>query len=101
MDTSQWLHYQGQSKKRRYNMNIQECSEIAESWESWCGETQWSKKLREFGELGGKIEYFCGVPQSASAIPLCFVLIMPDNSKFGSSRLKDIRNAIKIIKAEV
>ena len=76
-------------------MEPMSCDYVADRWAGWCGETQWSKKLREFGKLGGAVIWYCGVPQSASAIPLCFSLIMPDKSKFnGSSRLKDIRQAI-------
>ncbi len=77
---------------------IFECAVIAELWESWCGKTAWSVLLRQFGELGGKIEYRCGMPQSKSAIPLTFALIKPDGSKItGNSRLKDIREGIKLL----
>lgn len=78
---------------------------VASLWERWCGETRWSILLREFGSLGGKIEYWCGVPQSASAIPLTFELMLPDGSIFqapdeGNSRLKDIRAAISEAKEQ-
>ena len=72
---------------------------VAKFWESWCGITPWSKYLREFGELGGLIKYWGGVPQSASAIPLCFELLMPVGDVFpGGSRLKDIRAAVASLK---
>lgn len=77
------------------------CDPIADLWESWCGETLWSKKLKEFGRLGGKITYYCGMPRSASAIPLCFVLHLPNGKEFnGRSRLKDIQQAISKAKGE-
>jgi hypothetical protein len=78
--------------------HIQTCEEVATSWENWCGETPWSKSLRKFGELGGKVIWWCGVPRSASAIPLCFVLVMPDGFHYqGHSRLRDIKDAIAAI----
>lgn len=75
---------------------IQPASEVADYWARWCGEdTQWVKRLREFGELGGLVRWWCGYPKSASAIPLAFVLFTPDGSELpGNSRLKDIRAAI-------
>ena len=78
-------------------MDILECDYVAEQWVLWCGETQWSESLREFGKLGGKIVWWCGYPRSASAIPLCFTLILSSGKKYqGTSRLKDIKNAIKL-----
>jgi hypothetical protein len=79
-------------------VEIQDCESVADSWAAWCGETQWSKKLRQFGELGGKIKWWCGVPQSPSAIPLCFSLYDAQKKEIeGSSRLKDIRYAIEYL----
>ncbi len=80
---------------------IEKPDNVAALWEAWCGETPWSKGLREFGALGGLIQYWCGVPRSASAIPLCFGLFYPDGRRIetgGDSRLKDIRAAISILK---
>jgi len=76
-------------------MKEQGCKYVAESWEKWCGSTPWSENLKELGELGGKIIWYCGYPQSASAIPLCFVLVMPSGEEFGHSKLKDIKKAIR------
>ncbi len=75
------------------------CAEIAERWENYGGSTPWTKSLRAFGDVGGQIIYWCGMPGSKSAIPLTFELIMPDGSRFvaadgGAYRLKDIRAAI-------
>lgn len=69
-------------------------AEVAELWEGWCGPTPWSEGLRTFAKLGGTIQFWCGRPRSASAIPLTFVLRAPDNTEFNGSRLKDIRAAI-------
>lgn len=70
------------------------CSEVAEMWESWCGETKWSKSLRKFGDAGGRVIWWSGYPRSASAIPLCFSLFLDGKELNGGSRLKDIRAAI-------
>lgn len=71
---------------------------VAEAWERWCGETQWSKALREFAALGGRITWWCGYPQSVSAIPLCFTLHKSTGEEInGGSRLKDIKAAIAIL----
>lgn len=69
---------------------------VAEMWEHWCGETEWSRSLRRFGEMGGLIRYWCGMPRSRSAIPLTFALFAPDGSKlpYDGSRLKDIKAAV-------
>ncbi|HEY3525884.1 MAG TPA: hypothetical protein VGK47_06790 [Nitrososphaeraceae archaeon] len=77
------------------SIEISNCNDVAEEWEGWCGITPWSTLLRKFGELGGKIIYYCGYPQSKSAIPLCFVLVLPDGKEIKGSRLKDIREGIK------
>ncbi len=78
---------------------IKSCNDVAETWEAWCGETAWSRNLRAFGKLGGQVNDFGGVPQSVSAIGLCFMLILPDGSEFpGNSRLKDIRAAVNFLK---
>lgn len=70
--------------------------QVAADWEDWCGVTKWSIALRKFGELGGKIVWWSGYPQSKSAIPLCFSLFRPDGVEIlCKSRLKDIRAAIE------
>lgn len=75
--------------------------EIAARWEAWCGETAWSRSLREFGALGGRIQYWCGMPRSASSIPLTFALFRPDGTKFDCDyRLKDIRAAVAELSSE-
>lgn len=71
-----------------------ECKYVAEQWERWCGKTPWSENLRKFGRLGGKIIWWGGYPQSKSAMPLCFVLVMPDKREWKGSRLKDIKQAV-------
>ena len=48
--------------------------EVAKAWVAWCGETAWSKALIEFSMYGGLIKWFCGYPQSKSAIPLLCVI---------------------------
>ena len=76
-------------------MEVISCEEVAKQWENWCGDTPWSRGLREFGDEGGKIIWYCGFPRSKSAIPLCFSLVMPSGIEVpGSSRLKDIKEAI-------
>ena len=74
------------------------CSIVADAWETWCGETPWSIALREFGNLGGTIIWWCGYPRSKSAISLCFTLYLNGAKLPGSSRLKDIRRTICIAK---
>jgi hypothetical protein len=75
--------------------HIQTCEAVASAWERWCGVTPWSISLRLFGNLGGKVIWYGGMPRCASAIPLCFTLIMPDGTKYnGRSRLMDIKDAI-------
>lgn len=70
-------------------------AQVAKAWERWCGDTTWSRAMREWAELGGKVIWWGGYPQSASAIPLCFVLVDATGQKMpGSSRLKDIRAAV-------
>lgn len=79
---------------------IEHPDEIADLWEMWCGVTKWSVSLRRFGELGGRIRYWCGVPRSASAIPLTFALFDPDGVQLPCSyRLKDILAAIATLEA--
>lgn len=71
---------------------------LARFFEAWCGETPWSKQLRRLGELGGLVKHYCGVPRSASAIPLCFSILLPDGHEFPcDSRLKDLRAAVKYL----
>ena len=72
--------------------------DTVEAWVAWCGETPWSKYLRRFGELGGKMIYWGGMPQSASAVPLCFQLFAPDGKELPcESRLKDIKAAVEYL----
>lgn len=81
---------------------IQPAAEVAEVWESWCGDTPWSKALREFGSLGGLIRYWCGVPRCASAIPLTFELFAPDGTSLPCRyRLRDIRDAVTTLRNKV
>lgn len=81
---------------------LQPGQKLAARWEAWCGETHWSKTMRRFGELGGLVRDFGGVPQSRSAIPLCFSMHRADGRKFENlhSRLKDIRAAVAALEAE-
>jgi len=86
----------------RKGMEMRDPAEIAEAWESWCGETPWSRALRRFGELRGKMQWLDGYPRCRSAIPLCFCLYAPDGSELPShSRLKDIRAAIATLEGVV
>lgn len=79
-----------------------DCAAVAECWERWCGITPWSKNLRRFGELGGQIIWWCGYPQSKSAIPLCFTLLATNGTKIpGNSRLKDIKAAVSTLTESV
>ncbi len=72
---------------------------VAESWEFWCGCTAWSRAMRSFGNLGGMVTWYCGYPQSSSAIPLCFGLCDGSGHEIVSgSRLKDIKAAVEILK---
>lgn len=74
---------------------IRPAAEIADAWAHWCGENRWTKALREFHDLGGLVRWWCGYPQSASAIPLTFELFRADGTALASEhRLKDIRAAI-------
>ncbi len=76
--------------------------DVAEAWEHWGGNTPWSRAMREWSELGGRVIYWGGLPQSASAIPLCFVLVDASGQEIpGKSRLKDIREAVVAAKGEV
>ena len=54
--------------------------------------------MDEFAALGGFAEDWGGVPQSKSAIPLTFALILPDGSRLPDCRyrLADIRRAITL-----
>ncbi len=75
---------------------------IAHAWERWCGDTPWSRAARKLGELGGLIIWWCGYPQSASAIPLCFGILLPDGHEFPcDSRLKDLRAAVKYLEEKL
>jgi hypothetical protein len=80
---------------------IENAVNMAEEWEAYGGETTWSRAARRFGELGGLVQYWCGMPRSASAIPLTFALFKPDGTPLPSHyRLKDIHAAIATLEAE-
>lgn len=80
---------------------IEDPEATAAFWEQYIGDSSWSRLLREFGRLGGKIQYWCGVPRSASAIPLTFSLHRPNGLELPCQyRLKDIRAAIETLKRE-
>ena len=90
---------------RRINGRMQPLTgqEVAGEWENWCGETPWSRAMREFGELGGTSVWWCGYPRSCSAIPLTFTLIAPTGEElYCDYRLKDIKAAVATLaKAEI
>lgn len=70
--------------------------EVADAWKRWCGETAWSRGLRDWAELGGTMMWWCGYPRSKSAIPLSFTLIDPQGNEVpGEGRLKDIETAVE------
>ncbi|MCJ7747907.1 MAG: hypothetical protein MUP27_09190 [Desulfobacterales bacterium] len=75
------------------------CDLVIEAWERWCGKTKWTELLSKFNQLGGQIIWWCGFPQSKSAIPLCFSLYLNGEKLECHSRLKDIQHAIN--KAEM
>lgn len=78
---------------------IEPAVNVAEKWEAYQGETRWSKAMRRFGELGGLCQYWCGMPQCASAIPLTFALFAPDGTEFECKyRLKDIYAATELLR---
>jgi hypothetical protein len=78
---------------------IQAAANVAAIWEDYQGETAWTKSMREFGSLGGLVQYWCGMPRCASSIPLTFALFAPDGTKLECSyRLKDIHAAIATLK---
>lgn len=57
--------------------------------------------MHRFGDLGGTCRWRCGYPQSASAIPLTFVLFKPDGTKIpGGSRLKDVEAAVRTLESD-
>jgi len=74
--------------------------EVAKDWERWCGITSWSKGMRALKGKGVKVVWYGGLPRSASAIPLCFTIIMPNSKEIDGSRLKDIKRAIREVKNE-
>jgi hypothetical protein len=77
---------------------IETVDDTITAWESWGGPSKWTQQLRIFGDLGGKIQYWSGVPRSASAIPLTFALFAPDGTKLPCNyRLRDITNAISLL----
>lgn len=55
------------------NYNGQVC-DIAQAWKAWCGDTRWSRAMRQCERMNLDITWFCGYPQSPSAIPLCFLI---------------------------
>jgi len=77
---------------------ITSADKVAQAWEDWCGVTQWSKYVRELHKYNCKINWFCGFPQSHSATPLTFTIIMPDGKEFGHSKLRDLKEAVKLCK---
>ena len=66
---------------------------VAESWESWCGDTKWVKLMKRL-QGSAMIIWWGGYPRSASAIPLCFQIILNDGRVFDGSRLQDIQMAV-------
>lgn len=71
---------------------------VAEDWRQYGGDNPWTAALDRFGDLGGKVIWWCGYPRCASAIPLTFSLHMPDGTKAHCNyRLKDIRAAIALL----
>lgn len=69
--------------------------DVARDWGRWCGETSWVKWMRRWGRAGGRVVWWCGYPQSASAIPLCFSLVGPSGDRPPcKSLLRDIRAAV-------
>jgi len=80
-------------------IELQPAIEVAEAWEDWCGESRWSKAMRDFGAFGGQVKWWEGYPQSLAAVPLCFGLYDKNGNEMPSkSRLKDIIDAIKQLK---
>jgi hypothetical protein len=73
---------------------------VAAFFDRWSAKNKrWSAALREFGALGGKVEYWCGLPNCASAIPLTFGLYAPDGTELPCNyRLKDIHAAIEALR---
>jgi hypothetical protein len=71
---------------------------IAERWEKFCGDCSWTRYMRALEGTGCKVTWYDGYPRSRSAIPLCFVIYLPDGTEYkGHSRLKDIRNVVRLI----
>ena len=68
--------------------------EVAKAWKWWCGSCAWTKAMEAFGKIGGRVRWWAGYPRSASAIPLCFTLILSEGQEINGSRLKDIKEAI-------
>lgn len=65
--------------------------DLAHAWSLWCGENKWTRSMRSLANVGCTVVWWGGYPRSASAIPLCFVIYLPNGKKFnGHSRLKDI-----------
>lgn len=83
------------NRKKRFDLKA-----TANFWENYSqAGVKWAVALREFGALGGRCEYWCGVPNSASAIPLTFSLYAPDGTKLPCRyRLKDIKAAITTLR---
>lgn len=80
---------------------IQPASVVAEIWRGYGGDTPWTAALDEFAALGGRVQYWCGMPRCASAIPLTFALFAPDGRQLECNyRLKNIRAAIDSIKCK-
>lgn len=92
----------GEYYREQRRIKPEPVAKTVRAWTQWCGETPWTKYLIEFGQLGGLITYWCGVPRSASAIPLTFSLHYANGERIegcDNSRLKDLRAAVAILKA--
>ena len=102
LDATQWrTRVFGRRQRAQDAIKRFDIEATASAWEGWCGVSQWSIALREFGALGGQCESFGGRPRSASAIGLTFALYRPNGSKLPCDyRLKDITDAIATLKNE-
>jgi hypothetical protein len=73
------------------------CEDVAEAWEAFCGETKWSRLMREAGALGCKCVWWAGYPRSKSAIPLCFELIKGDARIMKGHYLYELQRAVNVL----
>lgn len=77
--------------KRPSTKPLDEPADVASRWESWCGDTRWSRAMRKLQGKGYLVQDWGGVPQSASAIPLCFVVYdCVGRTVAGRSLLRDL-----------